>query len=85
MWDVVLSSPVIQSALPTQPEHLDETTPVTESTEADIPATPQPANHVPESVPETNNVVKVTELNTNDDTKGSFLAVSPVPMGRSSR
>jgi hypothetical protein len=85
MWGVVLSSPVIQSALPTQLEQSDEATPVTESTEADIPATHQPANHVPESMPEINNVVKVTELNTNDDTKGSFLAVSSIPMGRSSR
>lgn len=76
---------MIQSALPTQLEQSDETTTVTESTEADIPVTPQKANHVPESVPEINNVVKVTELNTNDDTKGSFLAVSSVPMGRSSR
>ena len=85
MWGIVLSSPVIQSALPAQTEQSDKATPVTETTEADVTETSQIANHIAQPVPEINNVVKVTESNSNDDTKGSFLAVSSVPMGRSSR
>ena len=85
MVGVVLSSPVIQSALPTQSEQPDEATPVVESTDADVIATSQPANHVTPPVPETNHIVKVTESNDNHDAKRSFLAVSSVSMGRSSR
>ena len=85
MWGIVLSSPVIQSALPTQTEQSDEATPVTETTEADVTETPHTANHIAQPALEINNIVEVTDFKSNDDTKGSFLAVSSVPMGRSSR
>ena len=94
MWGVVLSSPVIQSAVPietpvtdSQPE---EAVPVPESTIVDVqPPTPQPEseNHVTEPpVSESNHVVKEAEpIDNNDVAKRPLLGVSSVSMGRSSR
>ena len=81
---VVLSSPVIQSALPTETEQADDATPVAESTNADVSSATQPENHVIQAVSEPNHIVKVTEPN-EDIAKPPFLGVSSIPMGRSSR
>jgi len=82
---VVLSSPVIQSTLPTQTEQSEETTAMAESTDTDASPTPQSENRATQPVSESNHVVKVSEPNNDDAAKGPFLGVSSVPMGRSSR
>lgn len=88
MVGVVLSPPVLQSALPTETtvtEQPEEARPVAESTDVEVTPTPQPENHVNQPVSESNHVVTVTEPTNEDAAKGSFLSVSSVPMGRSSR